>query len=335
MTELRPAINIPRLPRWFVIRLPGGRISIDTEDVRATARELYGASGELHDVAASLGRASSRALPALNFSTIGITVRIASVRLAIDGLGHNYNHYAASLRREADHWERLDNGGWFPGFPWWPILFPIIGWPRPHWPWPDRIFLPWPPGRRPPSPVRIPPDIGIHPMPLPRAPNLNIGTIELPPSSDSPGNPTEYINNAEIRRWLGGYGPGMAYQYQCTAWANFRWKQLGYGGNPVSGNGGSMATSNGFPQSNDPSLGALVEHLDPGHVMIVEKIDLFDPRTITVSEGNGGQDGTGSLTGTAAEWGATKQFVEVAPGQWKIVGGGNKIYNLKFATFPK
>lgn len=218
-----------------------GRTSMDTEDVRDTARTLDGASGELSNLVASLGRASTGGLPALNFSTIGITMRISGVRNAIDRLGDDYSRYATWLRREADYWERLDGGGWHPGDPWWPIIIIPIGGLlggilRPQWPWAGPPFLPWPP-RRPfcPRPRPWPIPGGIHPRPIPlpvprqkpvlpkpvvQGGNLNVTNAAIVEAAKNA--PDRRVNCAiAVRKWLedaGVRGAGGGTPHQ--AWTN-------------------------------------------------------------------------------------------------------------------
>lgn len=140
----------------------GGRIAIDPGDVRQTAAEVFGGASELFQVASALVSADAGGLPALNFSTHGIRSHMAEVRRGAERLGDEYGEYAQWLRREADYWERLDGGGWFPGAPWWSLIipgeprapweFPFFLWPSPIRPWPR----PLPPGvcpTLPPKPV--------------------------------------------------------------------------------------------------------------------------------------------------------------------------------------
>jgi surface antigen len=82
------------------------------------------------------------------------------------------------------------------------------------------------------------------------------------------------------------------FEYQCTAWANTRWRELGFDGQ-VNGNGGEMAKNAG-PTSSTPTLHALGSYgagtnSNPGHVMVVEEIS-GDGSRIRISEMNNGDD---------------------------------------------
>jgi uncharacterized protein YukE len=112
-----------------------------------------------------------------------------------------------------------------------------------------------------------------------------------------------YSQNAS----LGGYGAGQDFEYQCTAWANFRWKELGYSGPLVGGHGGFMAENAGGSYSTEPLLGAMVSYKlgDFGHVMIVEEI-ASDGATARISEMNTGSDGSSAQNGNPEEYSASR-----------------------------
>jgi surface antigen/uncharacterized protein YukE len=87
----------------------------------------------------------------------------------------------------------------------------------------------------------------------------------------------------------GRFAAGGESYYQCTAWANYRWHELGYSGPAISGNGGAMA-GNAGATTHTPSLHAMGSYgtgvaPDYGHVMIVEEIRAADG-AIRVSEMN-------------------------------------------------
>jgi surface antigen len=94
---------------------------------------------------------------------------------------------------------------------------------------------------------------------------------------------------AKYDAWATGqFAAGGESYYQCTAWANYRWHELGYTGPAISGNGGAMAANAG-PTSHQPSLHAMASYgvgsySAPGHVMIVE--ELRADGAIRVSEMN-------------------------------------------------
>jgi surface antigen len=75
----------------------------------------------------------------------------------------------------------------------------------------------------------------------------------------------------------GRFAAGGESYYQCVAWANYRWHELGYSGPAISGNGWQMAANAG-PTTHQPSLHAMASYgtgssSDPyGHVMIVEEV---------------------------------------------------------------
>lgn len=163
---------------------------------------------------------------------------------------------------------------------------------------------------------------------------IGVGTLTrlLPP------NPSAYFD-ADMRRWLGDYGPGREYAYQCTAWANFRWRQLGYEGHSPIGRSGPDRPGNGkdmvqracertgLPVSTSPTLGAMASYDDGteyGHVMVVEDIDPGPPTTITVSEGS---------SGNPSKWGNTSTWQHAGDQNWKRVPGG-KTVTLTFAPHP-
>jgi surface antigen/uncharacterized protein YukE len=135
---------------------------------------------------------------------------------------------------------------------------------------------------------------------------------------------------------LGPYGPGGEYQYQCTAWANYRWKELGYTGNPISGNGYQMAANAGGTASTPPSLGAMASYGDGkthNHVMIVEEMSKTSSGAakIRVSEMNTGYDYN---VGRPEEYMDTRWWDQNPDGTWSREGGGSS-GALTFATLKK
>ncbi|HMQ64736.1 MAG TPA: CHAP domain-containing protein [Arachnia sp.] len=104
---------------------------------------------------------------------------------------------------------------------------------------------------------------------------------------------------------------------QCTAWAYFRRKQLGL--QTPRGNGGVMAASLG-PTTQDPSVGAVASGTSRkwGHVMIVEAVKEGPPRSIVISEMNGGSGVPGQPSYVTTEHGVVKSrtLVEESPGVW-------------------
>lgn len=93
--------------------------------------------------------------------------------------------------------------------------------------------------------------------------------------------------------WATGYWANADQgQYQCTAWARYRWHELGYDlPNTALGNGwqmaGNVAATVGEPISTQPSLHAMASYGDGSngnHVMIVEEVRADG--TIRVSEMN-------------------------------------------------
>jgi surface antigen/uncharacterized protein YukE len=125
------------------------------------------------------------------------------------------------------------------------------------------------------------------------------------------------------------YRAGGAYEYQCTAWAQYRWHELGYSGPVFDGNGGEVAANaaaaNGEATSGTPSLGALASY--SGHVMVVEEVqgDRF-----RVSEMNTDSDWQ---TGHANEYRDSSWFHRTADGGWQRDGGG-AVRHVTFAALP-
>lgn len=131
----------------------------------------------------------------------------------------------------------------------------------------------------------------------------------------------------------GRFAAGGESYYQCTAWANFRWQELGYDG-VISGNGGAMAGNAGSPLSPEPSLHAMASYGagtsgDPGHVMIVEEVSA-DGSRIRISEMNTGIDGSGWRDGYPQEYRDTKWLTRGSDGTFQSWNG--KL--IQFATFP-
>ena len=88
------------------------------------------------------------------------------------------------------------------------------------------------------------------------------------------------------------YALGGDSQYQCTAWANFRWAELSeeYRSSAqfVGGHGGAMAGNARGQPDTVPTLGAMISTPSNNHVVIVEEItvDAHGTQTIRVSEMN-------------------------------------------------
>lgn len=169
-------------------------------------------------------------------------------------------------------------------------------------------------------------------------PTINGDTISLPPSGDSPGHDLNYENFAAK---LESYGPGGEYGFQCTAWANFRWRQLGYTGPALYGNGNQVAADEaakqGIAPASEPSLGALASVISAGgrsenHVMVVESVTLGSdgqPSSFTVSEANMNYDAN------ASTWGTTDTFVRTAEGWTSAKHYFPSPVTIQFAPFPK
>jgi len=103
-----------------------------------------------------------------------------------------------------------------------------------------------------------------------------------PATTVAPGGVTGARDWREVQAkydaWATGrFAAGGESYYQCVAWANYRWHELGYTGPAISGNGWQMAAHAG-PTSHQPSLHAMASYgtgssADPyGHVMVVEEV---------------------------------------------------------------
>lgn len=140
---------------------------------------------------------------------------------------------------------------------------------------------------------------------------------------------------AAYEAWMHGrFGPGGESYYQCTAWANFRWRELGYTGPDISGNGDQMAawagSHAGAPISTAPTLGAIGSFSAYNHVIVVEEIDPSGTR-MRVSEMNVG-DRTWQESGPDEY--RTNWMVKQADGTWRYDGRGSA-GAITFAAMPK
>ena len=135
--------------------------------------------------------------------------------------------------------------------------------------------------------------------------------------------------------------PGNGLAWQCTAWARYRWRELGFDGPMGGGNGWQVATSNGGSADTPPSLGAIASYGsgangDFGHVMIVEQIGhTSDGLTrIRVSEMNAeGLGGAGGIEALPEEYHDENYYVQQANGSWTREGRSS-VGEIRFATFP-
>ena len=137
---------------------------------------------------------------------------------------------------------------------------------------------------------------------------------------------------------MGAYGPGGAYQYQCTAWAMFRWRELGVTGPIGDGHGWQKAALNGGSTSTPPSLGAMASYGNGqagnyGHVMVVEEVTTSADGSpqIRVSEWN--VVDTDYENGHANEFRSDRIFSKNADGTWSV--GGRNVGQISFAGLPK
>lgn len=148
--------------------------------------------------------------------------------------------------------------------------------------------------------------------------------------------------DASFRRIMVGtlapYGPGGDFEYQCTAWANFRWRELGYDGPLISGHGGAMAGNAPGDLSPTASLGAMASYGagtpgSPGHVMIVEELHGGGaaPQRIRVSEMNVGNNDWN--TADASEYRSDAWWARQSDGSWRRESDG-AVRSLNFAGFP-
>lgn len=124
--------------------------------------------------------------------------------------------------------------------------------------------------------------------------------------------------------------------YQCTAWAVYRWRELGFDGefgtNAAGrmGHGFQMATNNGGSTATPPTLGAMASYgSGVGHVMIVEEV-MAGGVEIRVSEMNIGSD---PLLGRPEEYKSNRIFTRQANGTW--VAEGVNYGAITFADLPK
>jgi WXG100 family type VII secretion target len=116
------------------------------------------------------------------------------------------------------------------------------------------------------------------------------------------------------------------YGYQCTAWANFRWRELGRTGPNIYGHGWQMAANAGGTFDTEPLLGAMVSYGDgvrSNHVMIIEEISA-DGRSARVSEMNTGSDPD---TGRPEEYRSDRSITKQGDG-WYIDGQRLTVANL-------
>jgi surface antigen len=163
------------------------------------------------------------------------------------------------------------------------------------------------------------------------------------PGVSASGGPPEHPGAAaitghrewqEVQRKYDAWAAGTSfaqpdYVYQCTSWANYRWHELGYDGDPIRGNGWQLAQNAG-PVSAQPSLHAMASYGDGtarsfGHVMIVEEIRVDG--AVRVSEMNTGKD---FLVGRPEEYKDTRWIGPAADGRY--YHGKDEI---RFAKFPQ
>jgi surface antigen len=178
--------------------------------------------------------------------------------------------------------------------------------------------------------------IGTVVTPAPGAPS--VGPIGTPPGM-TPSRSWQDVDAAyRARGDLGGYGAGGAYGYQCTSWAYFRWRELGYHGNIGNGNGWEMAANNGGSAQATPSLHAMASYgtkADYGHVMIVEEVRTGPGGhpVIRVSEFNTGSDGSSADAASAREYLDTRTWTQLDNGSWQR-SDGKVVPEIRFAGFP-
>lgn len=320
------------------------RILIDTDQLRELARLLGTTAGGLGDLDVQLGR-DVGALTPPPIELIRLRLRTEYVRYRVRNLGSQMQDDGRRLARDAWSldliegrlWQRaFDRGGL--------VAFPGIRWPS--WlPWAAPLgpllppLLPW--IRRFLEPHGPTPGIDTSRQPGPNPPPANQGgSVVLTPSSARPNQPGTYTTDPAFKP--GGafkyYGPQGPSAYQCTAWANFRWRELGYTGPAIGGDGGEMAVRAGNTSS-VPSPRAMASY--PGHVMVVEEVDPGPPMRFMVSEGN--QLGLSGLDGTPAEWGTRRWWVKdgagwkperidrTGNGAWAPTGGNSR--SITFAAF--
>jgi surface antigen len=126
--------------------------------------------------------------------------------------------------------------------------------------------------------------------------------------------------------------------YQCTAWAVYRWRELGFegdfglGADGRMGHGAAMASNNGGSTSTPPSLGAMASYgTGYGHVVIVEEVMDGGDR-IRVSEMNTASD---YELGRPEEYRSDRVLVRQADGTWADEAGGRNRGAITFASLPR
>lgn len=137
------------------------------------------------------------------------------------------------------------------------------------------------------------------------------------------------------RLGLGSYSADGQFGYQCTAWANYRWRELGYTGPLITGNGSEMAGHAGGSPSVAPTAGSMASYgasTDFGHVMIVEQVADGGNR-IRVSEMNTGSDGSSAYDAHASEYSSSSWFVRQPDGNW-VREGTSTHRTISFAHLP-
>lgn len=161
---------------------------------------------------------------------------------------------------------------------------------------------------------------------------LGDATGMLRPSSGWKDAQQRY-EGVDLGTWSADATGERASPYQCTAWANLRWRELGYNGPPIRGDGGVMAHNAPGEVSGTPSLGAMASARQGNHVMIVEEIGTTadGAARIRVSEFN-----------TDSEWqvGHPQEFKDdrwlVQKGDsWVYEAGGRSRGPIVFAAHPK
>jgi len=121
--------------------------------------------------------------------------------------------------------------------------------------------------------------------------------------------------------------------YQCTAWAYFRWRELGYGGPVGTGNGGKMAENNGGAPQTIPKLGAMISQDvgEYGHVMIGEEIVPSHDGSIRVRVSEWNVDNDPEI-GSPEEYRSSSWLVRYADGSW--AKGDKKFGPIVVANIP-
>lgn len=165
------------------------------------------------------------------------------------------------------------------------------------------------------------------PAPQPAAPKGG-GASETasPPSFARPGASEgtlrEVISTKVAQAIHDRYRPGLPreYQYQCVAWAQARWLELG-ATRVEPGHGYNLAANNGGSTSTPPTLGAMASYGSAdnfGHVMIVEEIAKGPggELRIRVSEMNTGLDGSSADVGNPEEYREDRWWTRQPDGRW-------------------